>query len=185
MLCASAAALLGSGRDEHTRACPPVRRRCQPACGAPTLPEHPLPPGLPARQPGAASRLLALAGGGVHDSHVVKGMVLKRGVEGSISSVTDAKVAVFAQGVDTASTETKVRPGPQDVATQRGAAGAAASSLQKGVLLAGQAGTLRGHARPAIRARAGGGDAAVDRGCRRVWRLARLGLLLQPGCVDL
>lgn len=52
---------------------------------------------------------LAPAGGGVHDSHVVKGMVLKRGVEGSISSATDAKVAVFAQGVDTASTETKVR----------------------------------------------------------------------------
>jgi T-complex protein 1 subunit theta len=35
-------------------------------------------------------------------------MVLKRDVEGSVRSVTDAKVAVFAQGVDTASTETKV-----------------------------------------------------------------------------
>jgi T-complex protein 1 subunit theta len=35
-------------------------------------------------------------------------MVLKRGVEGSVSRVVDAKVAVFAQGVDTSSTETKV-----------------------------------------------------------------------------
>lgn len=52
-------------------------------------------------------RVVKINGGGVHDSHVVKGMVLKRGVEGSISSATDAKVAVFAQGVDTASTETK------------------------------------------------------------------------------
>ena len=48
------------------------------------------------------------AGGGLHDSHVVQGMVLKRGVEGSVARVADAKVAVFAQGVDTSSTETKV-----------------------------------------------------------------------------
>lgn len=49
------------------------------------------------------------AGGGLHDSHVVKGMVLKRDVEGSMKAVADARVAVFAQGVDTAGTETKVR----------------------------------------------------------------------------
>jgi hypothetical protein len=36
-------------------------------------------------------------------------MVLKRGVEGSVTRVADAKVAVFSQGVDTSSTETKVR----------------------------------------------------------------------------
>lgn len=53
-------------------------------------------------------RVAKLKGGGVNDSHVVKGMVLNRGVENSISSQTDAKVAVFAQGVDTASTDTKV-----------------------------------------------------------------------------
>ena len=47
------------------------------------------------------------AGGGLHDSHVVKGMVLKRDVEGTIKSVSDARVAVFAQGVDTTATETK------------------------------------------------------------------------------
>ncbi len=40
---------------------------------------------------------------------VVKGVVIKRSTEGAIQDVTDAKVAVFAQGVDTASTETKVR----------------------------------------------------------------------------
>lgn len=52
-------------------------------------------------------RVVKINGGGVHDSSVVKGMVLKRGVEGSVTAVTDAKVAVFAQGVDTSSTETK------------------------------------------------------------------------------
>ncbi|GAB4819631.1 hypothetical protein N2152v2_006677, partial [Parachlorella kessleri] len=52
-------------------------------------------------------RVAKISGGGLHDSHVVKGMVLKRDVEGSIKSVEDAKVAVFAQGVDTTSTETK------------------------------------------------------------------------------
>ena len=36
-------------------------------------------------------------------------MVIKRSTEGAIQDVTDAKVAVFAQGVDTAATETKVR----------------------------------------------------------------------------
>lgn len=53
-------------------------------------------------------RLLLLPGGGLHDAHVVKGMVLKRDVEGSVKSVDNAKVAVFAHGVDAASTETKV-----------------------------------------------------------------------------
>ncbi len=53
-------------------------------------------------------RVVKIAGGGAHDSRVVKGVVIKRGTEGSIKDVTDAKVAVFAQGVDTASTETKV-----------------------------------------------------------------------------
>lgn len=47
-------------------------------------------------------------GGGLHDSHVVKGMVLKRAPEGSVQRVADGKVAVFAQGVDASSTETKV-----------------------------------------------------------------------------
>ncbi|KAL4858422.1 T-complex protein 1 subunit theta [Chlorella vulgaris] len=52
-------------------------------------------------------RVVKINGGGLHDSRVVQGMVLKRGVEGSVSRVVDAKVAVFAQGVDTSSTETK------------------------------------------------------------------------------
>ncbi|BDA41671.1 T-complex protein 1 subunit theta [Coccomyxa sp. Obi] len=52
-------------------------------------------------------RVVKIAGGGAHDSRVVKGVVIKRGTEGSIKDMTDAKVAVFAQGVDTASTETK------------------------------------------------------------------------------
>lgn len=53
-------------------------------------------------------RVVKILGGGAHDSRVVKGVVIKRSTEGSIQDVTDAKVAVFSQGVDTASTETKV-----------------------------------------------------------------------------
>jgi len=52
-------------------------------------------------------RVAKLLGGGIHDSTVVRGMVLRRGVENSITHVEDAKVAVFAQGVDTSSTDTK------------------------------------------------------------------------------
>ncbi|PSC71471.1 T-complex theta subunit [Micractinium conductrix] len=52
-------------------------------------------------------RVAKISGGGLHDSHVVKGMVLKRAPEGSVQRVADGKVAVFAQGVDASSTETK------------------------------------------------------------------------------
>eukprot|EP00887_Chlorella_sp_A99_P001971 scaffold18.g1971.t1 len=52
-------------------------------------------------------RVVKIPGGGLHDAHVVRGMVLKRPVEGTVQRVADAKVAVFAQGVDTTSTETK------------------------------------------------------------------------------
>lgn len=52
-------------------------------------------------------RIVKLMGGGLPDSHVVKGMVLKRDAEGSVKEVSDAKVAVYAQGVDTSGTETK------------------------------------------------------------------------------
>eukprot|EP00884_Botryococcus_braunii_P022875 jgi/Botrbrau1/9271/Bobra.180_1s0028.1 len=52
-------------------------------------------------------RVVKIPGAGAADSRVVKGMVIKRGPEGVITDVQDAKVAVFAQGVDAASTETK------------------------------------------------------------------------------
>jgi len=52
-------------------------------------------------------RVAKLQGGGIADSHVVKGLVLKRNVENSITSASGAKVAVFSQGVDLASTDTK------------------------------------------------------------------------------
>jgi len=52
-------------------------------------------------------RVVKIQGGSIHDSRVVKGLVLKRGVEGTVKRVEDAKVAVFAQGVDTLGTETK------------------------------------------------------------------------------
>ena len=53
-------------------------------------------------------RVVKISGGGVADSAVVRGMVLQRNTEGSVKRVTHAKVAVFAQGIDTSSTETKV-----------------------------------------------------------------------------
>lgn len=52
-------------------------------------------------------RVVKVPGGGLHDSSVVRGLVLKRGVEATIQFVEDAKVAVFAQAVDTSGTETK------------------------------------------------------------------------------
>jgi len=54
-------------------------------------------------------RVVKVPGGGVTDSAVVRGMVLKRDAEGTVKRVENATVAVFAQGIDTSSTETKVR----------------------------------------------------------------------------
>ena len=54
-------------------------------------------------------RVIKITGSGAYNSSVVKGIVIKRDTEGTVKNVTDAKVAVFAQGVDTSSTETKVR----------------------------------------------------------------------------
>ena len=53
-------------------------------------------------------RVIKITGSGAYNSSVVKGIVIKRDTEGTVKNVTDAKVAVFAQGVDTSSTETKV-----------------------------------------------------------------------------
>ena len=55
-------------------------------------------------------RVIKITGSGAYNSSVVKGIVIKRDTEGTVKSVTDAKVAVFAQGVDTSSTETKAGP---------------------------------------------------------------------------
>lgn len=52
-------------------------------------------------------RIVKILGGGLPDSSVVKGMVLRRDTEGTLKSVKDAKVAVYAQGVDTSGPETK------------------------------------------------------------------------------
>eukprot|EP00890_Picochlorum_soloecismus_P004861 jgi/Picsp_1/5376/NSC_02737-R1_tcp-1 cpn60 chaperonin family protein len=52
-------------------------------------------------------RVVKIQGGSIRDSRVVKGLVLKRGVEGNVTCVENAKIAVFAQGVDTLGTETK------------------------------------------------------------------------------
>lgn len=52
-------------------------------------------------------RVAKLVGGGLHNSSVVQGMVLKNDAVGSIKRVEKGKVAVFVQGVDTSATETK------------------------------------------------------------------------------
>ncbi|KAF8694579.1 hypothetical protein HU200_038108 [Digitaria exilis] len=52
-------------------------------------------------------RVAKLVGGGLHNSTVVRGMVLKSDAVGSIKRVEKAKIAVFAGGVDTSATETK------------------------------------------------------------------------------
>nr|ACJ85749.1 unknown [Medicago truncatula]AFK46409.1 unknown [Medicago truncatula] len=52
-------------------------------------------------------RVAKLLGGGLHNSAVVPGMVLRTDAVGSIKHIEKAKVAVFAGGVDTSATETK------------------------------------------------------------------------------
>ncbi|XP_061350082.1 T-complex protein 1 subunit theta-like [Gastrolobium bilobum] len=52
-------------------------------------------------------RVAKLLGGGLHNSTVVRGMVLKNDAVGTIKKMEKAKVAVFAGGVDTSATETK------------------------------------------------------------------------------
>ncbi len=53
-------------------------------------------------------RTVKIVGSGLAASSVVNGMVLKRDAEGTIKSLENVKVAVFAQGVDTETTEGKV-----------------------------------------------------------------------------
>ncbi|GLT27506.1 hypothetical protein SLA2020_024970 [Shorea laevis] len=52
-------------------------------------------------------RVAKLLGGGLHNSTIVRGMVLKNDAVGSIKRIEKAKVAVFVSGVDTSATETK------------------------------------------------------------------------------
>jgi T-complex protein 1 subunit theta len=52
-------------------------------------------------------RTTKIPGSSLSDCTVVQGMVIRRGVEGTIRSLRDAKFAVFGCAVDTSSTETK------------------------------------------------------------------------------
>ena len=52
-------------------------------------------------------RVVKIPGGGLPDSSVIKGMVLRRGTEGTVQHMENAKVAVYTQGIDTSSTDTK------------------------------------------------------------------------------
>lgn len=42
-------------------------------------------------------RVVKIPGASLHHSHVIKGMVLRRDAEGTIKSVTDAKIAAYTQ----------------------------------------------------------------------------------------
>ncbi len=52
-------------------------------------------------------RVVKIPGSSLHESSVVKGMVLKRDTEGSVKKVENAKIVAYTQGVDTSSTDTK------------------------------------------------------------------------------
>lgn len=52
-------------------------------------------------------RVAKIIGGSVADSHVLRGAVVQRGVEGTVRHVKNAKVAVFSEGVEAPSTEAK------------------------------------------------------------------------------
>ncbi|CAL1356508.1 unnamed protein product [Linum trigynum] len=52
-------------------------------------------------------RVAKLVGGGLNNSSIVRGLVLKGDAVGTIKRIEKAKVAVFVGGVDTAGTETK------------------------------------------------------------------------------
>ncbi|CAM9476466.1 unnamed protein product, partial [Hapterophycus canaliculatus] len=66
-------------------------------------------PPLPAKAMLAVEnvRVCKLLGGSTADSHVVRGMVVQRDSEGLIKRAEQAKVAVFACGLEMSSTETK------------------------------------------------------------------------------
>eukprot|EP00898_Chlorokybus_atmophyticus_P006650 jgi/Chlat1/6987/Chrsp56S06683 len=52
-------------------------------------------------------RVCKLPGGGLRDSRVVSGVVVRRSPEGTKTHAKQARIAVFASGVDTSDTETK------------------------------------------------------------------------------
>lgn len=52
-------------------------------------------------------RVCKIVGSGIQQSHILNGMVFKKHVEGTHTSVKDAKIAVYACPVDVAATETK------------------------------------------------------------------------------
>lgn len=52
-------------------------------------------------------RTIKIEGGGVSDLSLVNGLILRKGAEGSIQRVDDAKIAVFGGGIDFGKTESK------------------------------------------------------------------------------
>lgn len=65
----------------------------------------------PAANPAAFNvdnvRVAKIPGGGVTDSSLVQGMLVPRAPEGAVRALTNAKIGVFATGIDSAKTETK------------------------------------------------------------------------------
>lgn len=53
-------------------------------------------------------RIVKILGGGIQNSVIVNGMVFRRGAEGEVKKISNARVAVFACPFDLTQTETKV-----------------------------------------------------------------------------
>jgi len=52
-------------------------------------------------------RVCKIMGGNVHQSEVLRGIVVERNVEGTVTEIEDAKIAVFSCGIETSGTEAK------------------------------------------------------------------------------
>ncbi|CAA3028049.1 T-complex 1 subunit theta [Olea europaea subsp. europaea] len=90
------AAVASKQFGQEDRLCPLIAEACIQVC-----------PKNPANFNVDNVRVAKLLGGGLHDSIVVRGMVLKNDAIGTIKRMEKAKVAVFVGGVDTSATETK------------------------------------------------------------------------------
>jgi T-complex protein 1 subunit theta len=76
--------------------CPIIAEACIQVC-----------PANPANFNADNVRVAKILGGGINDTSVVCGMVLKSEAVGTIKKATKPKIAVFGAGVDTSATETK------------------------------------------------------------------------------
>eukprot|EP00475_Leptophrys_vorax_P020923 TRINITY_DN28684_c0_g1_i1.p1 TRINITY_DN28684_c0_g1~~TRINITY_DN28684_c0_g1_i1.p1 ORF type:complete len:553 (+),score=68.32 TRINITY_DN28684_c0_g1_i1:434-2092(+) len=90
------AAVASKQFGSETTLCPLIADACMQVC-----------PSNPASFNVDNVRVAKVLGGGLHDSSVVRGMVLKTDATGTIKHKEKAKIAVFGQGLDSQATDTK------------------------------------------------------------------------------